>query len=354
MADEVTVFKRLKWARRASGQDPILALGEVMIDHTAKEMRIGDGIKKFSELTDIVPLDVTQFGLEATGTLGGLKDDVKNGPAYVSNKYPLGTQIVVDWKSSDGTVYQCPWDIVNYQTVTLEGGTTSNAMIIQCHYALPVSGIVFDAPEPTNTNTTRNTGGNNRYLHSAVRQWLNSDADAGEWWTAQHSTDAAPAYAATEPGFLAGFSAEFVELLSPVRVKTATADLDNNVVDTTYDRVWLPSKEELYSVVDTTNSSVSIDNVEGPYWEYWKTRMGTNSPAIDNDSSNITNRVTYVISDHSSAHVIWLRSAYRSNPDRAWCIRSDGTLNYATVSNNVSGILTTPAAAILLGDDPTP
>ena len=353
MADEVTVFKRLKWARRASGQDPILALGEVMIDHTAKEMRIGDGIKKFSELTDIVPLDVTQFGLEATGTLGGLKDDVKNGPAYVSNKYPLGTQIVVDWKSSDGTVYQCPWDIVNYQTVTLEGGTTSNAMIIQCHYALPVDTIEFDAPEPTNTDSNRKAYGSNRYMHSAVRQWLNSDANAGAWWTAQHSADAAPAYAATEPGFLAGFSTEFVELLSPVMVKTATANVDGNVVDTTYDKVWLPSKEELYSVVDTSNTSVNISGVEGPYWEYWKTRMGTSSPAADNDASNRANRITYFVGNPANASYVWLRSAYRVYSYTVWALSSNGNCDHSYAGNgNTCRVV--PAAAILLGDDPAP
>lgn len=351
MAEEVTVFKRLKWARRASGQDPVLALGEVMIDHTAKEMRIGNGVDKFSDLTDIVPLDVTQFGLRLPEDFGVLKDDIKNGPTYVSNLYPVGTQIVTTWQAPDGSLYECPWDVVNYQKATLQDGTERNAMILQCHYAVPVEDIQFDAPEPSNTDANRKAYGSNRYSQSAIRQWLNSDAAAGSWWTAQSATDVAPDYAATLPGFLAGFSVGFTELLSAVKVQTATADVDGNVVDTTYDKVWLPSKEELYAVVDTTNSSVNISGVEGPYWEYWKTRMGTSSPAADNDSSTNPKRVTYAINNPTSASFVWLRSAPRSYSLSVWILSGSGSLSYNTAHVTYRAA---PACAILLGDDPAP
>ena len=351
MADEVTVFKRLKWARRASGQDPVLALGEVMIDHTAKELRIGNGVDKFSDLTDIVPLDVTQFGLRLPEDFGGLKDDIKNGPTYVSNMYPVGTQIVTTWQAPDGSLYECPWDIVNYQKATLQDGTERNAMILQCHYAVPVEYIQFDAPEPSNTDANRKSYGSNRYSQSAIRQWLNSDAAAGSWWTAQSATDVAPDYAATLPGFLAGFSVGFTELLSAIKVQTATADVDSNVVDTTYDKVWLPSKEELYSVVDTTNPSVNISGVEGPYWEYWKTRMGTSSPAADNDSSTDPKRITYPVGDPTSPHFVWLRSASRSYSCHVWLLGTRGHLYYDGARNTCRAA---PACAILLGDDPAP
>lgn len=64
MADEI-VYKRLKWARRDPGTDPVLLMGEIMIDHEAKEFRIGNGTDKFSDLTDIVSLDPTVWGLTA-------------------------------------------------------------------------------------------------------------------------------------------------------------------------------------------------------------------------------------------------------------------------------------------------
>lgn len=33
---------------------------------------------------------------------------------------------------------------------------------------------------------------NNRYIYSNLRQWLNSPAAAGQWYTAQHSADQTP------------------------------------------------------------------------------------------------------------------------------------------------------------------
>ena len=181
-------------------------------------------------------------------------------------------------------------------------------------------------------------------MHSAIRQWLNSDAAAGSWWTAQSATDVAPDYAATLPGFLAGFSVGFTELLSAVKVQTATANIDSNVVDTTYDKVWLPSKEELYSVVDNGNPSVNISGVEGPYWEYWKTRMGTSSPAADNNSSTNKKRRTYDIENpaHVSA-VVWLRSAYRAYSYFVWGLYNGGEISYGS-ANGISRAA--PACAI--------
>ena len=75
----------------------------------------------------------------------------------------------------------------------------------------------FDAKEPNNSDSNRKSYGNNRYLHSNLLQWLNSDASS--WYTAQHTADQAPdssnVWASsgtpinpydTEAGFLSNFS----------------------------------------------------------------------------------------------------------------------------------------------------
>lgn len=46
--------------------------------------------------------------------------------------------------------------------------------------------LCFDATEPSNGNSDRRNYGNNRYIYSNLRQWLNSPAAAGQWYTAQH------------------------------------------------------------------------------------------------------------------------------------------------------------------------
>ena len=84
----------------------------------------------------------------------------------------------------------------------------------------------FDAKEPNNSDSNRATYGNNRYSVSNIRQWLNSDAEAGQWYSAQHSADAPPdstnVYQKdgvainpynTNAGFLNGFSSNFKNVL---------------------------------------------------------------------------------------------------------------------------------------------
>ena len=76
--------------------------------------------------------------------------------------------------------------------------------------------LCFDAKESANGNSDRRNYGNNRYIYSNLRQWLNSDAAAGQWYTAQHSADAPPSSGNvwdgynpynTIAGFLNGFTA---------------------------------------------------------------------------------------------------------------------------------------------------
>lgn len=50
----------------------------------------------------------------------------------------------------------------------------------------------FDAIESGNSDGDRRNYGNNRWTLSNVRQWLNSQAAAGKWYSAQHGADAAP------------------------------------------------------------------------------------------------------------------------------------------------------------------
>ncbi len=80
----------------------------------------------------------------------------------------------------------------------------------------------FDAIESGNSDSNRRSYGNNRWIYSNIRRWLNSQAAAGKWYAAQHSADAPPSNANVwsnyneydgEAGFLAGFSASFVAAL---------------------------------------------------------------------------------------------------------------------------------------------
>ena len=51
---------------------------------------------------------------------------------------------------------------------------------------------VFDAKEPDNPDANRKVKGDNRWSVSNIRQWLNSEGAANEWFTPQHEYDAEP------------------------------------------------------------------------------------------------------------------------------------------------------------------
>ena len=102
----------------------------------------------------------------------------------------------------------------------------------------------FDAPEPNNTDSNRKNGGNNRWSVSNIRQWLNSSGAAGSWFTAQHEYDAAPTYA-SEPGFLAGFSANVLQHFTDITNITALCTADGGGSEETVDKVFLPSYTEI-------------------------------------------------------------------------------------------------------------
>ena len=114
--------------------------------------------------------------------------------------------------------------------------------------------VAFDAKETNNPNLSREMYGNNRWSISNVRQWLNSDKAANEWFKAQHEYDEAPVSGkvsgsngiyANKPGFLAGFEPEVIEHLTEITNITAIPVLDGGGYEETYDKVFLPSYTEI-------------------------------------------------------------------------------------------------------------
>ena len=104
--------------------------------------------------------------------------------------------------------------------------------------------VVFDAKEPNNPDKYRKSNGNNRWSVSNIRQWLNSSGAANSWFTPKHEYDASPTYA-SEPGFLAGFSADVLQHFTEITNTTALTAPDGGGSETTIDRVFLPSYTEM-------------------------------------------------------------------------------------------------------------
>ena len=160
--------------------------------------------------------------------------------------------------------------------------------------------------------------GDNRWWKSAYRQYLNSDASAGAWWQPQDKWDMKPDQADTLPGFLSGFSDDFKNALSRVKVVT----YGNNVTDdgsavVTYDKVFLPSLQEIYCSPQVSG--------EGTYWPYWKERTGAKTPQALWQTYPL--RITRDLAQPTVGRNVRLRPALRGNAGSASTVTSGGSVN---------------------------
>ena len=302
--------------------------------------------------------------LYAESTWDGIQLDVKAGLA--PSKYAVGDELVCGY-TKDGVRYDFPWIVVdNDREVTWQDGTVHPAMILQAKYAT-IESIQFDAAEhevateatavdgwyycglsgSTYTMLNLSAGatipysnydaiykgsinnkdvyqyGYNRYLYSAYRQWLNSDKLRNQWWESKHNGDTAPSQLSTVDGFLAGLDSDFLAVINPVKVQVASNTVtDGGVTDVMYDRIWLPSIEEMYGVPQAAG-------VEGAYFPYWKTKTGLNAPS--NDANN--GRIITALDAKTSAQNCRCRSAHRGNSYVAWSVYTAGNLSTSYADN---------------------
>lgn len=188
-------------------------------------------------------------------------------------------------------------------------------------------------------NMQRASYGYGRYGQSAMRQYLNSNAAAGAWWTPQNPFDRPPDQLASVRGFMAGFDEAFLNILKPVKVRTAlntVSDQDIGTYEDTYDTFFPASLEEEYIVPQ-------LANVEGPYWEYWKRRLGLTSPQVWYDAGLNKAHIRYAYENRGSAQNCRLRSAYRGYANYAWSVYSTG---YADLNGATYAIRCAPACVI--------
>ena len=153
----------------------------------------------------------------------------------------IGTEVSIPY-SNEGSGISGP---IVFEVVGVNHHTTSEHQktitLMTKHIIRKAS---FDVPEPNNTNSQRKNGGNNRWSVSNIRQWLNSAGATGSWFITQHEYDAAPTYA-SEPGFLAGFSANVLQHFTDITNTTNLNNVDGGGTETTVDKVFLPSSTEM-------------------------------------------------------------------------------------------------------------
>lgn len=161
----------------------------------------------------------------------------------------------------------------------------------------------YDAAEPRNSDDDRKDFGNNRYIYSNIHQWLNATKATG-WYTAQHSTDAAPNYF-SQAGFLSGWSENHIAALDRATLTTSRARVDDGGTETFVARVALISTTELGLQSGTGGGRLDIFNSDG---------------------------------DRRTGAIYWTRTPYPSSSSHAYPVTSTGALNYFIDVINANGV----------------
>lgn len=184
--------------------------------------------------------------------------------------------------------------------------------------------------------------GSGRWKTSMLRQYLNSSKAAGEWWTKQNKWDRASAFISSCPGYMAGFSADFLAVIKPVKVQTSRDTVvSDGGADITYDYFFPISLQQM-------NVTPQIADIEGEALGYWK-EVASGASNLD-DSGRFKQGIAYPdlicygLNAKSSARYCWLRSAYRGNSYYAWNVNTSGFVGNSSALNG--GYYCAPACVI--------
>ena len=188
--------------------------------------------------------------------------------------------------------------------------------------------MCFDAIEANNSNSDRKQYGNNRYLHSNLLQWLNSNAAAGAWYSAQHSADAPPTNANVYSnyneydawaGFLAMIEPKFVaELLDTTQTVVKNTVTDGGSYETVTSKMFLAS---------TTEVGLANEN---------SIAEGSLLALFSNDASRVAYPTSECVSNSeytnssfatSKGWYWWLRTPNSSYARNVRVVLADGSLN---------------------------
>ena len=300
---------------------------------------------------------------------------VKSG--FAKEFFDLGDEIMTTYTATDGTVYDFPWRIVDFRDVYWENDpdphpgmvlmskyTTLEAITYGCstghivdvsetvaqegwYYfgkvdqyriyllnlnvgdTIPREGYITIYKSGINDTLVLNNGYSD-YVWTCIRQWLNSDGEAGNWWTPMFLGDNEPPEHSTYNGFMHGFESDFLNVVTPTRLVTWHFDNTNKYLIDSYDKFYVPSAIELYGFSD---SDASMNPGNDKYFEYFKKALEKEGYDYPYDKA-VNSRIMYKLDDHTtSANYV----ATRTNQKMISHIRSMWPMNGRIANLNPSG-----------------
>jgi hypothetical protein len=210
----------------------------------------------------------------------------------------------------------------------------------------------FDAIESGNSDSDRKRYGNNRWIYANIRQWLNSQAAAGQWYSAQHGQDAPPSNANVwdnyneyqqEAGFLAGFSANFLAALLTTTHTVGKAQVDGGGTESCTDKIFLATCTEVGLSGDVTAGSKLAIFSNDASRQAKPTAEAVSKSEYTNSSLNA-----------NSPWYWWLADAYASNSYTVRDVGSSGALSWSDAFDGNWGVrpLCNIKSDILVSDNP--
>lgn len=194
---------------------------------------------------------------------------------------PAGGQVCfakgMDWNTNLAPLgiatYSKQTDTTALETVTLAEGTNGTDL----------------ATLGTINHAQRICYGYNRWSQSGIRQWLNSKAGAGAWWSPRNDFDR-PEHYATWAGFMNDLDADFLAVVAKSNIVTDINKIsDAGGHDTTQDYFFLPAMVNLNGGDNFYNNPGSaVQDIEDTVvWDYYTKfrrdgKTGTNAEQDDN------------------------------------------------------------------------
>lgn len=219
------------------------------------------------------------------------------------------------------------WDIIGIDHDIPVDEKYTHSLTIQLHDCFNDMTFSFDAAEPTNPDTDRALKGSNNWIESNIRQWLNSNKSANNWFEPQTEYDTAPHYANID-GFLCGMDVDFVSVLGEVSKTTQLSDsIDGGIADS-IEKVFLLSMTEAY-----------CGGTEGAAYEYYISASSVGKPGEGADDARIKHY------SNGAATGWWLRSANKYTSGKIRPVGTSGDITWTDAYLNRLGVA--PACCII-------
>lgn len=213
----------------------------------------------------------------------------------LENDVPAGGQLTFGWSNNTQAANA---------KITSYASSASTTVIERVGVTEGSGGTSLGITDGNSTNVNhihRVRYGSNNYGESAIRQFLNSSANAGNVWTPQTKFDRPPTWASNTAGFMNGIDSDFLAVLgvSPKMVALNTVTDGGGSVTINNDKFFLLSRSEAYGGKENNIN-------EGEPYPYYSNYSDRSEAGTGVDSNRIKYR-------SGTAQTWWFRSPYSAD-----------------------------------------